>query len=109
VLRGADGERTVTVQGQAPPASLGVQLLRDEIGFTLAPGRNGLRITVVDRTGLAARAGIETGDILLSLNGTRVSDIESVNRILQRDHNRTTVWMDVGRGRYAYTLTFPVD
>jgi len=109
VLRGPDGERTVTIQGQAPPPNLGVQLLREKIGLTLAPVRNGLRITVVDRIGLAARAGIETGDLLLSLNGTRVTDVESVNRILQRDHNRTTLWMEVGRGRYAYTLTFPVD
>jgi predicted metalloprotease with PDZ domain len=68
-----------------------------------------LRISVVDRDGPAVRAGIESGDMLLGLNGTRVRSVDDVNRVLQRDHNRTTLWMEVGRGRFAYTLTFPLD
>jgi len=109
VLRGPDGERTVTVQGQAPPPDLGVQILRDPVGISLAAVRGGLRINVTDRAGAAARAGIETGDLLLALNGTRVAGVNDVNHVLQRDHSRTTLWMEVGRGRYAYTLTFPLD
>ena len=38
-----------------------------------------------------------------------MSGVEDVNRIFQRDYNRTTILMDVGRGRFAYTLTFPLD
>jgi serine protease Do len=109
VLKSSGGERTVTVQGQSPPANLGVQTLREEIGISVASARNGLRISVVDRDGPAVRAGIESGDMLLGLNGTRVRSVDDVNRVLQRDHNRTTLWMEVGRGRFAYTLTFPLD
>jgi len=109
VLRGPDGERTVTVQGQAPPPDLGVQILRDPVGISLAAVRGGLRINVTDRAGAAARAGIETGDLLLALNGTRVASVNDVNHVLQRDHSRTTLWMEIGRDRYAYTLTFPLD
>jgi len=109
VLRNAGAERTVTVQGAAPPPNLGVQILKDEIGMSVAAVRGGLRITVLDRDGAAARAGIDSGDFLLAVNGARVQSVDDVNRILQRDHNRTTVWMEVGRGRYAYTLTFPLD
>jgi serine protease Do len=109
VLKSSGGERTVSVQGQSPPANLGVQTLREEIGISVASARNGLRISVVDRDGPAVRAGIESGDMLLGLNGTRVRSVDDVNRILQRDHNRTTLWMEVGRGRFAYTLTFPLD
>ncbi len=109
VLRNAGAERTVTVQGAAPPPNLGVQILKDEIGMSVAAVRGGLRITVLDRDGPAARAGIDSGDFLLAVNGARVQSVDDVNRILQRDHNRTTVWMEVGRGRYAYTLTFPLD
>ncbi|HEY3171083.1 MAG TPA: trypsin-like peptidase domain-containing protein [Thermoanaerobaculia bacterium] len=109
VLRNAGAERTVTVQGAAPPPNLGVQILKDEIGMSVAAARGGLRITVLGRDGAAARAGIDSGDSLLALNGSRVQSVDDVNRILQRDHNRTTVWMEVGRGRYAYTLTFPLD
>jgi hypothetical protein len=43
------------------------------------------------------------------LNGANVRSLEDVNRILQRDFNRTTLLMEVGRGRFAYTLTFPLD
>lgn len=109
VVRGANGERTVTVQGQAPPADLGVQILRDQLGVTVTRGRDGLRINVVDRNGDAADRGIESGDLLLGLNGAAVRSVEDVNRILQRDFNRTTLLMEVGRGRFAYTLTFPLD
>jgi len=109
VLRNSSGERTVTVQGEAPPAGLGTQILREEIGISVRPERGGLRIGVVDGRGPAARSGIESGDLLLSLNGTRVEDVDGVNRVFQRDHNRRTLWMEVGRGRFAYTLTFPLD
>jgi S1-C subfamily serine protease len=109
VLRGAGGERTITVQGQAPPADLGSQILREQLGITLAPVRGGLRISVVDRDGDAADRGIESGDLLLGLNGTAVRSVADVNRIIQRDYNRTTLLMEVGRCRFAYTLTFPLD
>ena len=109
VLRGSAGERTVSVQGQAPPAGLGAQILREQLGITLSSARGGLRISVVDREGDAADRGIESGDLLLGLNGSRVSTVDDVNRIVQRDYNRTTLLMEVGRGRFAYTLTFPID
>jgi len=38
-----------------------------------------------------------------------VRDVEDVNKILARDHSRTTVVMAVGRGGWEYTLTFPLD
>jgi serine protease Do len=109
VVRNSGGERTVTVQGQAPPSDLGVQVLREQVGISLAAVRGGLRINITDRDGAAARAGIENGDLLLALNGTRVQSRDDVNHVLQRDHSRTTLWMEVGRGRSAYTLTFPLD
>ena len=83
--------------------------MRQQLGITLSPARGGLRINVVDRDGQAAERGIESGDLLVGLNGVRVTSVDDVNRILQRDYNRTTLLMEVGRGRYAYTLTFPLD
>jgi S1-C subfamily serine protease len=109
VVRNSGGERAVTVQGQAPPKNLGVQILRDELGISVSPARGALRLGVVDRNGQAAERGIESGDLLLGLNGTRVTTVDDVNRIVQRDYNRTTLLMEVGRGRFAYTLTFPLD
>ena len=108
-LRGNGPERTITVSGEAPPSDYGMRRLRAELGMTVRAGGNGLRITIVDPRGAAARAGLENGDVLIALNGTEVRDADEVNRIFARDQNRTTLVMEVARGRFAYTLTFPLE
>jgi len=109
VRTGTAPDRTVTLQGEKPPPGLGLRTLREQLGMTVRQTRGGLQITVADRDGPAARAGLETGDLLLALNNTRVSDTEDVDRVMQRDYNRSTLQLAVGRGRYEYTLTFPLD
>ena len=110
VLRGQNGQqRTVTLQAQSPPPEIGVRILREDVGISLRRVSGELRISVVDDTSLAARKGLRTGDVLLGVNGTAVQQLEEVNRVLQRDHNRSTVLLEVGRGRFAYVLTFPLD
>ena len=104
VLRGKGGERTVTLQGEAPPAGIGSRLLREELGMAIRAGESGLRITVVDRDGLASQAGLKTGDSLLAVNGTAVRSIEDVDHVLQRDLNKPSVLIEIGRGRFSYTL-----
>jgi serine protease Do len=109
VKNGAAAERVLTVSGEAPPSDYGMRRLRAELGMTVRAGSNGLRISVVDPRGAAARAGLENNDILLGLNGTEVRDAADVNRVFARDQNRTTLVMEVARGRFAYTLTFPLE
>ena len=109
VRTGTAPDRTVTLQGEKPPPGLGLRTFREQLGMTVRQTRGGLQITVTDRDGPAARAGLETGDLLLALNNSRVSDAEDVDRVMQRDYNRSTLWLAVGRGRYEYTLTFPLD
>ena len=109
VLRGKQGERTITLQGEAAPAGIGPRILRDAIGATLRSDDDGVRIGVVERDGLAAQAGLKTGDRLLSLNGTEVQNTDDVDRVLQRDFNKPNLVAVVGRGRFSYTLTFPLD
>jgi serine protease Do len=108
VLRNVGGERTVTVAGQTPPADYGIRVIKD-LGMSLRSARGGLRISIVDGRGAAAEKGLKTGDLLLGINGERVQDAEDVNKILARDHTRTTLLMTVARGPWEYTLTFPLD
>ena len=77
--------------------------------MTVRAGASGLKIAVVDPHGAAAKAGLENGDVLVALNGSEVRDAEDVNHVFARDQNRTTLLMEVARGRFAYTLTFPLD
>lgn len=109
VVRGKDGDRTVTLQGEAPPASIGSRILRDELGLSVRGGDRELRITITNREGLAAQAGLKSGDALLALNGTRVQAVEDVERILQRDFNKNSVLIEIGRGRFSYTVTLPLE
>ena len=99
----------MTVQGEAPPSGIGMQILKEEIGMTLRSSAEGLRITVVDRDSLAAQAGLKTGDILLSVNGTPARATDDVDHVLQRDFNKNSLLMEIGRGRFSYSLTFPLD
>ena len=109
VLRNKQAERTVTVQGEAPPAGIGTQILREEIGLTLRRSQDGYRIASVDRDSLAAQAGLKAGDALISINGTAVRGPEDVDHVMQRDFNKNSLLMEVGRGRFSYSLTFPLD
>ena len=109
VLRSSAGEKAVTLVGQTPPAGVGMRILREQLGMTVRQGRSALIITVTERAGAAANAGLEMGDTLLALNNTAVKTTADVDHVLQRDYNRSTLWMEVGRGRFAYTLSFPLD
>ena len=109
VLRGKDGDRTVTLQGEAPPPGVGTRLLQDALGLGLRSDGDQLRITIIDRNGVAAQAGLKSGDLLLSLNGSQVRSSEDVDRIFQRDLNKNSVLIEIGRGRFSYSLTLPLD
>ena len=51
----------------------------------------------------------ETGDVIVALNGERVGEVADLNKLLSRDHARTTLLMTVARGAWEYTLTFPLN
>ncbi len=109
VLRSRDGERTVTLQGEAPPAGLGLRILREEVGLGIRASTDGLRISITDRDSIASQAGLKSGDSLLALNGTRVRSTEDVDHVLQRDFNKNTVVVEIGRGRFSYSVSLPLD
>jgi serine protease Do len=109
VLRSKQGDRSVTVAGEAPPSGIGVQILREDVGLTMRRSSDGYRIAAVDRDSLAAQAGLKPGDTLLAINGNAVHGPEDVDHVLQRDFNKGSMVVQVGRGRFSYTLTFPLD
>src|SRR5262249_19429490 len=78
LVRSRSGDRTVTLQGETPPPGLGLRVLRDELGISVRSATDGLRITVLDRDGLAAQAGLKTGDVLLSIDGAAVRNTDDV-------------------------------
>jgi serine protease Do len=108
-LRNREGEHTVTLQGETPPAGLGLRILREELGLSVRSSSGGLRIAITDRDSVSAQAGLKSGDVLIGLNGSRVRTSEDVDHVLQRDFNKNTVLIEIGRGRFSYTVSLPLD
>ncbi len=91
------------------PEDLGLEVLRREIGVSVAKGRGGLVISSVSRGSAAGQEGLERGDVLLAVNGRKVESLEDVSRAVEGAISRPTVVLVVARGPYAYTLTFRLD
>jgi serine protease Do len=108
-LRNKEGDHTVTLQGETPPAGLGLRILREELGLGVRASSEGLRIAIADRDSVSAQAGLKSGDTLIGLNGSRVRTSEDVDHILQRDFNKNTVMVEIGRGRFSYSVSLPLD
>jgi serine protease Do len=108
-LRSKEGDRTVTLQGETPPAGIGSRILREELGLGVRPTGDGLRVSVTDRDSVSAQAGLKSGDYLIGLNGTRVRTAEDVDHVMQRDFNKNTVLVEIGRGRFSYSVSLPLD
>jgi S1-C subfamily serine protease len=88
--RGKEGERTVTLTGEAPPPGIGTRPAPGRARHGAASGGDELRVTIIDRNGVAAQAGLKTGDLLLSLNGAQIRTLEDVDRVFQRDLNKNS-------------------
>ena len=107
-VRAGNGVRKLPLRVAEPPAGMWARLLREGVGIAVAPSRGALRITHVDQGSPAARAGLAPGDYVVGLNGNDVRSEKEAESILNRDFNRTTLLMVVQRGRWQYTLTFPL-
>ena len=52
--------------------------------------------------------GLTAGDVVLQLNGKRLGSIGEVNRIVAREHTRSSLLLVIQRGPFAYQLPFPL-
>ena len=68
----------------------------------------GLIVDRVEGGSLAERAGLEPGDRVLAANGQRLDDVEKLGHEVLRALDRGSLFLIVGRGRFAYNLNFPL-
>ena len=108
VLR-AGKSRAVSLTAARAPEDLGLEVLRRELGISVAQVRGGLFLTSVARESPADRKGLERGDALVAVNGRRVSTLEEVARAVERGYGRSGIVLVVGRGGYAYNVTFGLE
>ena len=57
----------------------------------------------------AESAGLAGGDVVLQVNGERVRTIAEVDRVVAREHTRSSLLLVIQRGPFAYQLPFPLS
>jgi serine protease Do len=88
-----------------------------KLGLTLAPaarvagaGREGVVVTDVDSSGVAADRGFSTGDVILEVAGKSVADPADVRKMISaaRSDGKRTVLMRVKKGDNTRFVALPV-
>jgi serine protease DegQ len=81
----------------------------DGLGLRVATRDGKLRITQVRRGSPAAKIGIERGDQLLTFAGREIASESDWREALAGARRARSVILTIGRGRYAYRVTLPVE
>jgi S1-C subfamily serine protease len=106
VVRGSSSH-TVTVRPVDPPRDLGLRMLWEVAGLRVSESR-GVVISEVSGDSRGARIGLAPGDTIVGVNGNPVASTDQLNDELKKSAERSSVVLDVARGRYIYSLTFPM-
>jgi serine protease Do len=100
--------RTVQVRPADPPADLGLRILREVAGLSIADEQRAVVIDDVASGSRAAEIGLQPGDLIVAINGAEVRSTLEANTQLLRGAERSSIVLSVQRGRFVYTLTFPM-
>jgi serine protease Do len=106
---GDAGEVAVTVRPRHAPQDLGTRLFARWLGVEVADSPDGVVIRKVYPGSPAASTGLEPGDVILAVHGRRVPKVADLDDVVASDPDAASIFLVVGRGRYAYNLTFPLD
>lgn len=100
--------RSVAVTPMEPQAELGLTILASVSGIRVTERSGRILISEVASGSRAARIGLQPGDMIVGLNGAGIRSLEELNQKLKGSSDRSSIVLDVERGRYIYTLTFPM-
>ncbi|HEU5161946.1 MAG TPA: PDZ domain-containing protein, partial [Thermoanaerobaculia bacterium] len=107
-LRRNGAESTLNVTPADPPASLGLDILENVAGIRVEDSRGAVVISAVVRASRAAEIGLVPGDVVVGANGNEIGSARDLSDAIVRGADRSSIVLNVARGRYVYTLTFPM-
>lgn len=107
-IRRGDQTLQLRLQPERPPQGLGLRILEQEIGVSVAESRGTLVVNRVIRGSPADRKGLRPGDLVLGANGQGVRRGEDLGQEVLRGFERGGLLLVIQRGRYAYHLGFPL-
>ena len=82
-------------------------MLWEVAGLRVSESR-GVVISEVSSDSRGARIGLAQGDTIVGVNGNPVASTDQLNDELKKSAERSSIVLDVARGRYIYSLTFPM-
>ena len=91
-----------------PPANLGLTILSQISGITARDGSRGVVIYDIEPGSRAEGMGLAPGDAIVGINGIELRNVEQLDDELTKASDRSSIVLQVARGRYIYSLSFPL-
>jgi serine protease Do len=100
--------KSVSVRPTEAPNDLGLRILHEIAGLTVIDQNHAVVIDDVARGSRGQNIGLSQGDVIVGVNGNEVTSVRDLNQALTQSAERSSVVLQVARGRYIYSLTFPM-
>jgi len=100
--------QSISVRPSEAPRDLGLRILWEIAGIRVIDQSGTVVIDEVARGSRSENIGLARGDVIVGVNGTEVASVKDLNSALTQSAERSSVVLQVARGRYIYSLTFPM-
>ncbi len=100
--------QNVSVRPAEPPGSLGLTILNEIAGLSVADEGRRVVIDSVASGSRGAEIGLAPGDLVVGVNGVEVRSVRELNDELMKATERSSIVLSIARDRYIYNLTFPM-
>ncbi|HKB80071.1 MAG TPA: trypsin-like peptidase domain-containing protein [Thermoanaerobaculia bacterium] len=98
----------LTLRPIDPPRDLGLRILWEIAGLRASALRGDVVIEEVQRGSRSANIGLQPGDAIVGVNGNQIQSLADLNNEITKSAERSSIVLDIARGRYIYSLTFPM-
>jgi Do/DeqQ family serine protease len=98
----------ISVRPTDPPNNLGLRVLSEVAGLQVENSGGNVVNADVNPGSRGASVGLQSGDVIVGVNGTEVRSTSDLNNELTKAVERSSIVLSVARGRYIYNLTFPM-
>ncbi len=99
---------SISVRPSEAPDDLGLRILWEIAGLRVADRSRAVVIDEIARGSRSENIGLAQGDVIVGVNGVEVASVKDLNQALTQSAERSSVVLQVARGRYIYSLTFPM-
>jgi serine protease Do len=100
--------QTISVRPSEAPGDLGLRILWEIAGLRVVDQSRTVVIQEVAGGSRSENIGLSQGDVIVGVNGVEVASVKDLNQALTQSAERSSIVLQVARGRYIYSLTFPM-